>query len=60
MLVFNFVSNVRVYDHLRGQSDSVSRYTRVSQSDTACNLMPSNGLYTLLAKVHFQSAINDS
>jgi hypothetical protein len=35
-------ANVRVYDQLRGQSDSVSRYTFATQSDTACDLMPSN------------------
>ena len=45
------ISNVRVYDHLRCQSDSVSRYTKVPQRDTARNLMPSNWLYTLLASV---------
>ncbi len=35
-------ANVRVYDHLRCQSDSVSRYTNIKQNDTACSLMPSN------------------
>jgi hypothetical protein len=35
-------ANVRVYDHLRCQSDSVSRYTRVTQSDTVRNALPSN------------------
>ena len=35
-------ANVRVYDHLRCQSDSVSRYTKVCQRDNICNLMPSN------------------
>ncbi len=35
-------ANVRVYDHLRCQSDSVSRYTNVRQSDKIRNLMPSN------------------
>ena len=35
-------ANVCVYDHLRCQSDSVSRYTSVIQSDTVRNLMPSN------------------
>jgi len=34
--------NVRVYDQLRRQSDSVSRYTSATQSDNDCNLMPSN------------------
>jgi hypothetical protein len=34
--------NVRVYDHLRRHSDSVSRYTKAGQSDTVRNLMPSN------------------
>jgi hypothetical protein len=47
MLFDTFVSlkmvyNVRVYDHLRCQSDSVSRYTDATQSDAARNLMPSN------------------
>jgi hypothetical protein len=36
------VYNVRVYDHLRCQRDSVSKYTSMAQSDTARNLMPSN------------------
>jgi hypothetical protein len=31
-----------VYDHLRCQSDSVSRYTKVPQRDTVRNLMTSN------------------
>ena len=35
-------ANVRVYDQLRCQSDSVFRYTKVPQSDIVCNLMPSN------------------
>jgi hypothetical protein len=35
-------ANARVYDHLRCQSDSVSRYTKVRQSDNISNLMPSN------------------
>jgi hypothetical protein len=34
--------NVRVYDQLRHISDSVSRYTILTQSDAARNLMPSN------------------
>jgi hypothetical protein len=34
--------NVRVYDQLRLQSDSESRYTRAPKSDNACNVMPSN------------------
>jgi len=38
----SIIANVRVYDHLRCQSDSVSRYTKVRQSDTVCSLMPSN------------------
>jgi hypothetical protein len=39
---FKVTPNVRVYDHLRCQSDSVSRYTEATQSDNARNLMPSN------------------
>jgi len=42
------VANVCVYDHLRLQSDSVSRYTGAQKNDNARNLMPSNWLYTLL------------
>ena len=40
--VEKIVHNVRVYDHLRCQSDSVSRYTNATQSDNARNLMPGN------------------
>jgi hypothetical protein len=35
-------ANVRVYDHLRFQSDSVSRYSRIEQSDIDRNALPSN------------------
>jgi hypothetical protein len=35
------VANVHVYDHLRGQSDYVSGYISATQSDTACNPLPS-------------------
>jgi hypothetical protein len=35
-------ASVRVYDQLRCQRDSVSRYTSATQSDTDCDLMPSN------------------
>jgi hypothetical protein len=35
-------ANVRVYDQLRIQRDSVSRNTLVSQSDNVRNLMTSN------------------
>jgi hypothetical protein len=31
-----------VYDHLRRQRDSVSRYTSATHSDIVCDLMPSN------------------
>jgi hypothetical protein len=41
-LPLKILPNVRVYDHLRCQSDSVSRYTNATQRDNACNLMPSN------------------
>ena len=37
MSQFYIAANVRVYDHLRCQSDSVSRYTKVPQSDTVRN-----------------------
>jgi len=49
IVFFSLAANVRVYDQLRHQSDSVSRYTKVQQRDNIRNLMPSNGLYTLLA-----------
>jgi hypothetical protein len=42
IFIFLLAANVRVYDHLRGQSDSASRYKSAAQSDNACNLMPSN------------------
>jgi hypothetical protein len=57
MMSLTMNANVRLYDHLRRQRDSVSGYTKVSQSDTACNLMPGNLLYTLLATVIFYSLI---
>jgi hypothetical protein len=38
----NIAANGRVYDHLRCQIDSVSRYTKASQSENIRNLMPSN------------------
>jgi hypothetical protein len=39
---FLMCPNVCVYDHLRCQSDAVSRYTKAAQSDNARNLLPSN------------------
>ena len=41
-LYYCIFANVRVYDHLRHQSDSVARYTKATQRDTVCDLMPSN------------------
>jgi hypothetical protein len=35
-------ANVRVYDQLRCQSVSVSRYTKATQSDNIRNLIPSD------------------
>jgi len=42
MFSLTIENNVRVYDHLRCQRDSVSGYTKATQSETACNLLPSN------------------
>ena len=42
MCYFKVAHNVRVYDQLRPQSDFVSRYTKVPQSDSDSDLMPSN------------------
>ncbi len=48
MLIYHHIyvsfiaANVRVYDHLRWQSDYVSRYTKDIQGDTASNPLPSN------------------
>ena len=42
MVYFSIDANVRVYDHLRCQSDPVSRYTKVPQSENIRNLMTSN------------------
>jgi hypothetical protein len=41
-LSFTIDHNVRVYDQLRCQSDSVSGYTCATHSDTFRNLIPSN------------------
>jgi len=43
--------NVRAYEQMSCQSDSVFRYTKAQQSDIIRNLMPINWFYTKLTLV---------
>jgi len=45
--------NVRVYEPLRGQSASESRYTKVTKRAELREPAASNGLYTLLCAVYY-------
>jgi len=53
MQSLKIIHNVRVYEPLRCQSAYLSKYTNVSKRDNLRKPSASNGLYTLLAPVHY-------